>query len=462
MRLDEITPLLTATPTPSLTATLGAWRVGQILEAVVMRIPSVGTATLNVNNISLDIRSDLPLIAGHRLQLEVAQIGPQIALRVLTPTLPKDTVAAALRVLAPRQGELAPVLTQLATLSLPAAPQPVSVNTAAAVPTVLTPTSVQAPPLMNPRAANPTLTTPALAPFLTAPINQAQAPLPAATLPTPLAAALATAPPELRELAKNIIDRIRTPAQTATPDGLKQAVKNAGPFFEHQLATAASPAEVAFVLDHDLKAGLLKLVGYLKTLLPQSATPATALPTPTTPATTRSHAAPHVAQLAAQLALDTAPLETLTKDTDAALARITTQQLLSLPEHSADAPQWIFDLPLRIGERVDVLHLHVFREKHPRDAQNSPAWCVRLSFDLSTLGKVATLVTLYADRVSISIWAQQPATAQMFEQHLTTLQTELQDAGVNIGRLHCECGVAPFAGDTPLKQKRSGFIDERA
>ncbi|MBI3775774.1 MAG: flagellar hook-length control protein FliK [Gammaproteobacteria bacterium] len=463
MRLDEVTPLLTAIPAPGLTATISAWRVGQILEAVVTRIPSVGTATLNVSNISLDIRSELPLVAGNRLQLEVAQIGARITLRVLTPTAPKDTVADALRVLAPRQGELAPVLTQLAKISLPATTPTAPGSTAAQATGADTPVLVPVPPpLLNSHAASPTPAIPSLASFLTPPVNQAQAPVPAAALPAPLAIALAAAPPELRELAKNIIERIRTPAQTATADGLKQAVKNAGPFFEHQLATATSTAEVALVLDRDLKAGLLKLAGYLKAIMPQFATPDAALPAATPTGTTRSHTPPHAAQLAAQLATDAAPLETLAKETDAALARITTQQLLSLPERSADAPQWIFDLPLRNGERVDVMHLHVFREKQPRDAQNSPAWCVRLTFDLTTLGKVATLVTLYAGSVSVSIWAQQKATAHLFEQHLATLHTELQDAGVNISRLHCECGVAPFTGDAPLKQKRSGLIDERA
>ena len=66
MRLDETTPLLTAVVTPRLTATLSAWRVGQILDAVVTRITNVGTATLNVNNISLDIQSNVPLAVGTR------------------------------------------------------------------------------------------------------------------------------------------------------------------------------------------------------------------------------------------------------------------------------------------------------------------------------------------------------------------------------------------------------------
>jgi len=437
MRLDETAPLVTAVATPRLTATLNAWRVGQVMDAVVTRIINVGTATLNVNNISLDIHSELPLTVGSRLVLEVAQTGARIALRVLTPPAPKDVVADALRVLAPRQSALAPVLTELAKMALPTPSGAVTQMPAASAGPATTPLS----------------------------IAQAPAPLPATALPASLAAALATAPPGLCELAKNVIERIRTPAQTATADGLKQAIKNAGPFFEQRLATATATDDAALVFDQDLKAGLLKLAGFLKTVLPPTA-PASGTSAPPLPAsaagTARTHAPPQAAQLATQLAANTAPLETLAKEADAALARITTQQLLSLPERGADAPQWIFDLPLRSGERVDVFHLHVFREKHPRDAKQPPAWCVRLSFDLVTLGKVGALVTLFAGTVSVSIWAQQNATARLFEHHLTTLRSELHAAGVPIGRLHCECGDAPFPTDAPLKQKRSGLIDERA
>ncbi len=407
MRLDEVTPLLTAVATPHLTATLSAWRVGQILDAVVTRITDVGAATLNVNNVSIDIHSALPLAVGRRLILEVAQTGTRIALRVLTPPAPKDAIAEALRILAPRQSDLAPVLTELSRITHP-----------------------------MPNVA----------------VTQ---------LPASNAAALAA--PALRALAKNIIERIRTPAQTATPDGLKQAVINAGPFFEHQLATAADTADAISVLDHDLKSGLLKLAGYLTTILPQAAPAggAPVAPPPTTGAA-RVHAPPHPVQLAAQRADNAAPLEILAKEIDAALARITTQQLLSLPEHGADAPQWIVDLPLRNGERVDVFHLHVFREKHPRDPKQPPAWCVRLSFDLIALGKVGVLVTLFAGAVSISLWAQKNATARRFEHHLASLRSELHAAGVVISHLHCECGDAPFSADTPFKQQRNGLIDERA
>lgn len=437
MRLDEVTPLLTAVATPRLTATLSAWRPGQVLHAEVARIISVGTATLNVNNISLDIRSELPLFAGQRLLLEVAQIGAQITLRVVAPAVPKDTVAAALRVLAPRQSELTPVLTELLKITLPGASQaPPAPTGGTAIPAPLT---ILATPLPAPA------------------FYQAQTPLAAS-----LAAALAAAPQELRDLAKNIIERIRTPAQTATPEGMKQAIKSAGPFFEHELATASGNTDAALVFGQDLKAGLLKLVSYLRTALPP-APPAEDAPSSPPAGTLRPHAPAPATQLAAQLAVaSNAPLEILAKEADAALARITTQQLLSLPEHGADPSQWIFDLPLRHGERVDVFHLHVFREKHARDSKQPPAWCVRLSFDLITLGKVDALVTLFADSVSVSLWAQQNDTARLFEQHLADLRSGLQEAGIVINRMHCECGDAPFTGDTPLKQKRDGLIDERA
>lgn len=63
---------------------LSNWRVGQVLNALVVdRMPS-GNVLLNVGGREFVTPMDLPVQAGSRLQLEVQQVQPQVTLKVLT------------------------------------------------------------------------------------------------------------------------------------------------------------------------------------------------------------------------------------------------------------------------------------------------------------------------------------------------------------------------------------------
>ena len=60
---------------------LSNWRVGQVLNALVVdRMPS-GNVLLNVGGREFVTPLDLPVQAGSRLQLEVQQVQPQVTLR---------------------------------------------------------------------------------------------------------------------------------------------------------------------------------------------------------------------------------------------------------------------------------------------------------------------------------------------------------------------------------------------
>lgn len=443
MRIDDLSTLITTVASPRVTSVLNTWRAGQIIEAIVARVSNVGTATLNVNNTPIDVRTTLPLEVGARLLLEVAQMGRQPTLRIVTAPAVAETVAHAIRSLAPQQGSLKPVLEQL-------------VRWAGTEPTTSTPRNSP----LAPAPASPPGTAPSVFPLPAAPPPMALRPTnapPPAPWPAPI-------PPPLRELAQRVLERIATPQQIATPDGLKQAIKDSGVFFEHKLASPAARPETTAPPAQDLKAVLLQLASVLKTALPPTAPVAAPSPNanPSPAPTAPRNQQPAPAQQAAAIIDAGLQLQVLAKETDAAVARVTLQQLLSLPEKTTDAPQWIFDLPVRWGESINIIHLHIYREKHPRDPKHPPAWCVRLSFDLLALGEIGVLVTLLGGAVSLSIWALQPATKTLFDQHIGELQAQLRDAGVPVNRISCECGAAPFTADTPLAQKQRYLIDEKA
>lgn len=447
MRIEEASALLTAVTTARVQTLLASWRVGQVLEAVVERVPDVGRATLNVNKQSVDIATALSLPVGARLTLEVTQTSPTVVLRLLPPTSepapnatshpatapPRLLLDDAMRTLIPRQPALAPALARIVQLlSIPVFTEAANATRPPAAPT------------FTPQPA----TTP------TAPVIP---PPPLPRLPREVAERL---PPQVLELARKVLDRLPTSRQLRSPEELQRAVRDAGPFFERKLATGT-----ALDIERDLKGALMQLLAGLRNPVPPLPTPlpGAEIPKPEFAPRARIPTQPRsAAQIAATQDAVLALLKSLESETDTALARLTLQQLVSLPKDETEMPQWIFDLPVRHGERVDVFHLHIFRDKHPRDTKHPPAWYVRLSFDLVTLGAVSVLVTWYARTISISLWAQQPETRQRFEQHLAGLRDQLRESGLNVTHLHCETGEAPFARDPTHSARPRRLLDERA
>jgi hypothetical protein len=116
---------------------------------------------------------------------------------------------------------------------------------------------------------------------------------------------------------------------------------------------------------------------------------------------------------------------------------------LSAAGHSGAAPLWSFELPVRYGERTDVLELRIEREAAKRDDEADYPWTLTLAFDFEELGPVTARVTLAAGQVGTTLWAQRPPTARLISDHLGELQRDLEAAGVAVGRLAVLEGEPP-------------------
>jgi hypothetical protein len=119
---------------------LRAWTTGQILEATVVRQALDGAVTLRVGNQEVQARTGLNLAADQALTLQVAQSGTQTVLRILhvsdtapaphpttltqaaAPT-PEATLTQAWRQVLPREGDLRPLLAQLASMAAGTQPE---------------------------------------------------------------------------------------------------------------------------------------------------------------------------------------------------------------------------------------------------------------------------------------------------------------------------------------------------
>ena len=302
-----------------------------------------------------------------------------------------------------------------------------------------------------------------------------------APLMTGLATLLQTAPnqsanipPRIMDLARQILAQLPTAEQATTADGLKQALRDSGVFFEHKLAPQNLPAGQAILAD--LKGLLLRLVHELRGELPAPSQPASArnpvldnqVAKPSNPYTQSQVVADpkemiqrlvdgqrvtntSVSQPAAATpAMVT--LQGLTEKADTALARIQTNQIQSLTAENTAKPMWAMDIPIRQNGQTDVFSLKIQRDEKERgDKTELHRWSVWLDFDLEALGPARAVVNVYDRQVSVGLWAERGDTVTLFNSFLDTLHSDLTSAGLSVGRLHCQKGTPPAApaSDTP-------------
>jgi flagellar hook-length control protein FliK len=230
---------------------------------------------------------------------------------------------------------------------------------------------------------------------------------PSPSLPAPLAALV-------KQIA-NVVPQVNT---LVTPEGVKRALADSGITLEAKLARPdASPAS-------DFKAALLQLRSRL-----------VEAPLPGVPA----------AELLAK--------------TDGALARIQLHQLASIPTETVPVPLFA-EIPLRDGDRADVLRLAIEPQAQGQERPDAPrAWTVWLSLSPGDLGPVHCRITVQGESAAVSFWAERADTARLFQERLGELEAGLADDGFTAGRLHAQAGIPP---NLPAPHPPRGILNERA
>ena len=297
---------------------LNNWRVGQVLNALVVdRMPS-GNVLLNVGGREFVTPLDLPVQAGSRLQLEVQQVQPQVTLKVLTNA--RDTT--------PSQ------LTQPTTQS--SRQSPLSNATAFSVdakPTALSSLLVA----LSSLSAQPTLRSL---------ISQA-----------PALASLISA------LSTHSLQ-----ANAMSASSLAAVIGRSGLFNEANLVAGRSTRASGSSKTH--LAQLQKLIGELPS-----------------------------ANLNAEAR---ASLSTVSDFTNAALANLTQQQLISMPQDTG-SQRWCFGIPMAYeGSFVD-LNMVIEQEENSTSENGKDAiWRVDLSLSLPEIGPLRVLIALKGRELSVA------------------------------------------------------------
>lgn len=253
--------------------------------------------------------------------------------------------------------------------------------------------------------------------------------------------ALRQLPPDIRTALAVLEQALRTPAEITKGNGLREAIRRSGLFFESRLL-GPHGQQPALTTD-DWKGALLRLAGLLDK---RQAAP---------PPSGRADIDPPLLQrnLQAQARL---PLPPLSADTDvatllqrlhgdvkAALARIEVAQL----DASANpAAAWVVEIPLLGKDGHDVLQI---RLEHSVDTvDGGQSWNLGFALDLPALGPIQGELQLREPRLSVRMWAERSETAQKLERQFTPLRQRLAACGVLLDQLSCQVGVPQSHGSS--------------
>ena len=315
---------------------LSNWRVGQVINALVVdRMPS-GNVLLNAGGREFVTPLDLPVQSGNRLQLEVQQVTPQLILKLLTQT-EKSGVSQT---------------SELAVKSGPTASN--------GPPGSLTVMKSPVATLLSSLASQPGLK--------------------AALSQNPVLASALTA----------------LSSQVLQPSGLSggalaQAVAQSGLFNEANLLSGRIRS-----YQESAKTQLATIERTLSAL--GSANP----------------------QSAARLGQSN-----FSDLTNAALANLNQQQLISLPQENA-GQRWAFHLPLEWAGSFTDLAMTIERDVPPEDSPESrPSWQVNLDIDLPETGRLNALLTLVGSELSVLFRSDSAEVRSIFEASLGDLKQRM-------------------------------------
>lgn len=243
------------------------------------------------------------------------------------------------------------------------------------------------------------------------------------------------------------------------PNTLERAILRSGTFLEANLAATARGTADPKVLSNDLKALMLLLS---RTLRDHGARPNAAhtdtgvnapIPSARGPLTALS-AAPATFSM---IEMANQQLNELSRQTDGALARLTTTQITnSVTDPSVQS--MLVELPVRHEDRATMLRLRVEHDGSRKRSGGGDSWSVEAAIDLGQVGALHAKVTLSCQRIGVQLRAESAAVVNALSSRTGELEALLRESGLEIDRIVCLHGMP--AGDTGARAAR--LLDVRA
>jgi len=401
-------------------------RPGQLLHASVLSDTSQNLVKLRIGTAELIARTQVALKADQRITLDVIKPGTVPELRIMREPVVREYQSDALRALLPKQITLQRLFANLQALYT-------TIAKLQSLPGVETKS-------LNPQTSSAQQSSAAVAGK--ADVDKGMLQIIQSLTGKPDAQGVASRfGPELMQATRRVLAAAIPDSKSITPSQLRQAILGYGLFLEAQLAAGQPPSS-------GFKTDLLQLLFQLGAGLKA-----------TNPTAVQGNVQPSAnSQLESGFSK---LLELLFRHAEGGLARIQLNQLASLPADEGARQVWQFEVPIRHQEQVDSFLIRLEQEQSTSksgDAQQ--AWHITLRFDLDPLGPVVVQLSLRQEEISALFLAERRESADLFDQHLPTLNSALSQAGLTVGKLAARRGAATIA--EPPHRSPMPLLDEKA
>ncbi|WNB78016.1 flagellar hook-length control protein FliK [Methylomonas koyamae] len=234
----------------------------------------------------------------------------------------------------------------------------------------------------------------------------------------------------LKHLALQILRAIPDKSALFQPAGLKTAVAGSGLFLEAKLAQAGRQSSAPQTLMDDFKLKLGKFIAELALEL-------------------KPAAAEHPA------ASSTPLLRELLQQAEGSLAKLTLDQLHSLPKDDAPRQVWVLELPFLQNGKPDLLELVV---EHERGGSGNPAgqnnWVVSITITPPELATIHCKLSCYDGSVNTRFWSESAETVEKINARLDYLRRQFEEKGLKPGFMDAQHGK-PAQEHSPIASPQS-------
>ncbi|MBL8266456.1 flagellar hook-length control protein FliK [Steroidobacter sp.] len=260
-------------------------------------------------------------------------------------------------------------------------------------------------------------------------------------------------PKAVMQAASQLWQALPDAESLSDPKSLASAILRSGTFLEANLADTARGAANANVLSNDLKALMLTLS---RTLKEHGARPNAAfsdsgvnapIPNARGPLTALSSAPATFSMLEAT----NQQLNELSRQTDGAIARLTTTQITNTaPDPTVQS--MLVELPVRHEDKASMLRLRIEHDGSRKRSGGEDSWSVEAAMDLGQVGALHAKVTLTGHRIGVQLRAESPGIVDALTARAGELEAILRESGLEVDRIVCLHGMP--AGDRGTRAVR--------
>ena len=267
--------------------------------------------------------------------------------------------------------------------------------------------------------------------------------LPLQTSPTPLLNQLQQALPSLladasiaetlKTLAQKILSDIPGKTQLTETPQLRQAIKESGLFMESKLIDLLQGKPNVSVQD-DFKFKLSKLIQLLTQEL-----------------ATQTHD---------KSASNNELLKESLQKAQSAFAKLTLDQLNSLPKEESPKQSWVLELPFFHDNQHESVKIDIERDKDAYNDDSQKNWAVSVTITPPDLGTIHCRISCYDGSVNTRFWSETAGTVEKINAHLHYLKHQFEMKGLNPGFMEAHQGQ-PTQTDT-VKTPIPHLLSEKA